>query len=396
MSQSLPKNTLYLDRYFPVHEPASSPPSENSYLPEEYAGFDAEYAEETEFGMEAYPESDAAAAETEFGEEIPEGPSPKQAKEIEWLEKNGEKLAEAYQEAQGEFEDLQDGLQDLAPEEKAKRLRDIEDALAEIENDLKSYRDHEQALQNSGLEAGVEMPDTEVDSEELGEGLEELKEGLETEIEKAEQAAVEAEEQAAKAEAQAEDNEKTKDQLLDALGYLNGSKGERYFTAKVWGKKHIKDYHEDVTEFASRIISEMAEAAVSGDWEAGVAASIDSLSGGSADNALALVYVVLEKQNPELFEKIPSQILEAMSDAIRRGNSPGDKNIYYINQDGKYDGPKDDRRRKDMHHENISYAEAAERLQAYADANRQTEEAEAQDAPAAEESSDAGTDDAGL
>lgn len=395
MSQGLPKNALYLDRYFPVQDPAGHPPSESTYLPEEYAGFDAEYLEEADFGMESDPEADAAAAETEFGDEIPEGPSPEQAKEIEWLEKNGEKLAEAYQEAQGQFEDLQDGLQDLAPEDKAKRLRDIEDALAEIEGDLKDYRDHEQALQNSGLSAGAEMPETEVDSEELGEGLESLKEGLETEIQKAEQAAVEAEEQAAKAEAEAEDNEKTKDQLLDALGYLNGSKGERYFTAKVWGKKHIKDYHEDVTEFASRIISEMAEAAVSGDWETGVASSIDSLSGGSADNTLALVYVVLEKQNPELFEKIPSKILDAMSDAIRRGNSPGDKNIYYINQDGKYDGPKDDRRRKDMHHENISYAEAAERLQAYAEAKRQAEEAEAESSPA-EADSDEGGDEAGL
>lgn len=392
MSQSLPKNALYLDRYFPVQELPNPRPSENSYLPEEYAGFDAEYSEDMDFGMEAYPESDVAAAETEFVDEIPEGPSPEQAKEIEWLEKNGEKLAEAYQEAQGQFEDLQDGHQDLAPEDKAQRLRDIEDALDEIESDLKSYRDHEQALQKSGLEDGVEMPDTEVDSEELGEGIEALKEGLEAEIQKAEQAKVEAEEQAVKAEAQAEDNKKTKNQLLDALGYLNGSKGERYFTAKVWGKKHIKDYHEDVTDYASRVIAEMADAAVSGDWETGVSTSISSLSGDVADNTLALVYVVLEKQNPELFEKIPSKILEAMSDAIRRGNSPGDKNIYYINQDGKYDGPKDDRRRKDMHHENISYADAAERLQAYAEAKRQAEEIEAKNSP----SPDEGMGDAGL
>lgn len=394
MSQSLSKNSLYLDRYFPVQDSPSPQPADHPYLPEEYAGFDAEYVEESDFGME--PDSAMDAAETEFGEEIPEGPTPEQAKQISWLEKNGEELAEAYQEAQGQFGDLQDGLQEMPPEEKAKRLRDIEEALNEIESDLQTYRKKEQALTESGLEEGELLSEAEVDSENLGKEIEALKEGLEEEIQKTEQAAVEAEEQAAKAEAQAEDNEKTKDQLLEALGYLNGSKGERYFTAKVWGKKHIKDYHEDVTGYAADILSKMADAAVSGEWDVEVATAIDAVPGDSVDNTLALIFVVLEKQDPALFQKIPSKILEAMSDAIRRGNSPGDKNIYYIKQDGKYDGPKDDRRRKDMHHENISYAEAAERLQAYAEAKRQAEEIEAENSPAAEEGSEEGMDDADL
>ena len=375
------QNPLYLNRYFsePVQETPTPHESNSSFGAEEYWDFDLSEDEIPASEESAVAEQEFETESLEEAPESAEGPTAEQQKLLEWLNGHAETLEESYQDAQGRFQELQDGVQDLAPQDKAERLREIEDTLSEIEDDLQEYQGKEKKLENSGLES--EQLDSSLDSEEIKNDLSKFKEGLSEELEKTEEAASKAEEEKAKAEQEIKDNEASKEQFLGALGYLNGTKGERYFTANVWGKKHIKDYHEDVTENASRIVSQMADAIISGDWDSGVKASIDSLSSGSADNTLALVYVVLDKEDPELFKKIPSEILEAMSDAIRRGNSPGDKNIYYIHQDGKYDTPKDDRRRKDMSHENISYAEAADHLRAYAEAKRALEKAEGKDQP---------------
>lgn len=372
---------LYLDRYFPklVQDQPSPNEAKESFGSEEYWDFDVGEAETMADDENSLSEQEMEADNLPAELENTETPTAEQQKLVDWLEKHGETLDESYQEAQGRFQELQEGAQDLAPQDKAKRLREIEETLAKIENDLQEYQGEEKKLEASGLEN--DSLDSDLNSEEIEDDLTKLKEGLKEELEKTQEAVVDAEEREAKAEQKSKENEAGKEQFLGALGFLNGTNGERYFTANVWGKKHIKDYHEDVTENASRIVSQMADAIISGDWEIGVKASIDSLSSGSSDNTLALVYVVLEKQDPQLFKKIPSEILEAMSDAIRRGNSPGDKNIYYIHQDGKYDTPKDDRRRKDMSHENISYAEAADQLRAYAEAKRDLEKAEAEEMP---------------
>ncbi|MFO1462380.1 MAG: hypothetical protein U1F66_01240 [bacterium] len=377
MSVSAPRDNLYLDRYFPEPENPGypQPPAPSVSTDADYGDFDSAWGEEAEL-----PEESPSADLPEGDPTPPEGPSQKQEALLAWLEGHGKDLENDYEESRERLSALVDGVEELSPEQKLARLREVEAELDAIEDDLAAYHKKEEKLADAGPGEEDWLLEGPIDSEELASDLEDSREALQKELDATQEAKVEAEEKLAQDEAKAEENRGTKQALQEALGYLNGSKGELYFTAKVWGDKHIKDYHEDVTENASRIVAAMADAAVSGDWETVVKSSIDSLSTGAADNTLALVYTVIEKQDPRLFEKIPSQILEAMSDAILRGNDPGDKNIYYIKQDGKYDAPKDDRRRKDMHHFDLSYQEAADRLAAQAELNRQREQAEAEKA----------------
>ncbi len=381
MSISVPRDNLYLDRYFPDPEPSGYPqaPTPPGPTDADYGDFDSEWAQ----GAEP-PEESPAPDLAEDDPASPEGPTPKQEALLAWLEDHGKDLENDYEESRERLSALVDGVEELSPEQKLARLREVEAELDAIEDDLAAYQKKEKNLADSGPGEEDWLLEGPIDSEEFASDLEDSREALKKELDTTQEAKVEGEEKRARDEAKAEENRNTKQALQEALGYLNGSKGELYFTAKVWGDKHIKDYHEDVTENASRIVAAMADAAVSGDWDTVVKSSIDSLSTGAADNTLALVYTVIEKQDPRLFEKIPSQILEAMSDAILRGNDPGDKNIYYIKQDGKYDAPKDDRRRKDMHHFDFSYQEAADRLAAQAELNRQREQAEAENSEAAE------------
>lgn len=384
MTAPYSRNNLYLDRYFPASEPmpeATAGQSDPSPSPD-YENFDPEWNED----LEMAPEEPAdLEEESGLGEEIPEEPTKKQQKLIDWLEDHGEDLQGCYEETQTRLNELLDGVEELKPEKKLEKLREVEAELAAIEDELSTYEKKTESLSRTGLSENDLLLDNPIDAEDLKDELEETQAALTKEIAAAQEAKVEAETKEAKAKAEEIENKTVKANFLDALGYLNGAKGEVYFTAKVWGDKHIKDYHEDVSENARRLISQMADAVVSGDWDTGVKTTLDSLNSGAADNTLALVFVCLDKQGSGLLEKIPSEILEAMSDAIKRGNDPGDKNIYFITQDGKYDGPKDDRRRKDMHHFDLSYADAADRFAAQAEINRQREMSEAETAEDAED-----------
>lgn len=386
MSLSPLRNDLYLDQYFPQEEPAPEQAS-----PEEcYESFEEEFLD----GDNIQPVDESSSPESEgeigFGEEEEAGePSSLQKSTMEWLEEHGQELEEKYIGAQELLSDLLDGSEELKPEERKKQLQDVESTLNEIERELGKYSDKQERLEDSGLPEELWSFDSNIDPESMEDELSAIRKDLGEAIESADTEATEAAEAEAKAEKQETEGRQLKDQLSDLLGYLNGSKDKVYFTAKVWGDKHIKDYHEDVTQYALAIVSGMADAAVSGDWET-VSNLVGGLDSGAADNTLGLVGFLLQKYCPQALEKIPSQILESMSDGILRGNAPGDARIYFINQDGKYDGPKDDRRRKDMGHEGFHYRDAAEIFQSHAASNRAREEAEAEEAtdPEVEEGMD--------
>lgn len=372
---SIQNSNLYLDQYFPTEapEPAVEPSSEGG-----------DYAEDLEPLDDVEVVDDASASEEseEIGfeeeEEVAE-PSSRQKSTMEWLEDHGAELEGKYIDAQERLSDLLGGAEDLKPEERKLKLQEVESTLSEIERELGKYADKQEWLQESELPEELWDFDSNIDPESMEEELELIRKDLGEAVDSAETEASEAAEAEAKAETEEKEGRQLKDQLSDLLGYLNGSKDKVYFTAKVWGDKHIKDYHEDVTQYALAIVSGMSDAAVSGDWDA-VSNLVTGLDSGAADNTLGLVGFLLNKFCPQALEKMPSEVLESMSDAILRGNAPGDSRIYFINQDGKYDGPKDDRRRKDMGHEGFRYQDAADIFQNHAETNRAREKAEAEEA----------------
>ncbi|HKY64033.1 MAG TPA: hypothetical protein VJR29_11495 [bacterium] len=374
MSFSPLRNDLYLDQYFSSPEPA---PVEGGYSDGgSYESFEEDFLIE-----EGLDPVDASAgegvAEEEYIEEEPLEPSSSQKEAMEWLEEHGEDLEEEFVDAQDRLAEILGGSEELKPEERKAKLEEVESTLDEIERELEEYADKEESLRDSELPEELWEFDAVVDVESMEDDLESIRKDLGTELETAEEEATEIAEAEAKAEEDEKEGRALKDQLNDVLGYLNGGKDRLYFTAKVWGDKHIKDYHEDITQYALSIISQMADAAASGDWTQATA-SIEALANDKADNALGLIGFLLSEFAPQTLDKLPSSLLEVMADGVRRGNEPDHAGIYYINQNGKYDTPKDDRRRKDMGHVGFTYLEAAEIFEAKADANRAREEAEAE------------------
>ncbi len=344
---------------------------------------------------------------TPSGENPSQPLSAKQQRALERIQKLEEELSRDFQNAQKDYNSLMEG--ELSPEEKQKQANEIESVLENIESDLEFLESKKAKLAEDGVSTeapgSLEGFDLDLgDSSSLNsEAIENLKSDLanaQDEID-GEVAAVEAQEKAeAQALVQQREGKELKNATLDFLQYFNGGKERWYFTAKVWGKKHIKDYHEEVTAWTRSISKDIASAFESGDWST-VKTNVETIPSKDVDNVLGLIYVVMEKHHPELLKKMPSDVLEGFHDNILRGNSPEDSRIYYLDQKddrGNFkdrsmigagfaalggtftagmgvlntsDRPRDDRFRPDMGHVGTSYADAAAGFLKQADINRE-------------------------
>ena len=373
MSMSPLNSNYYLDQYFPTE---ATPPSEGELFPREgnYESFEEDFL--IEENMEVVEESaNSGVLEEEEAEKEALEPTALQKSKMEWLDEHGRDLEGNFFEAQERLSELLDGSEDLEPEKRKEKLAEVESALDEIERELSQYADKEESIRDSELPEELWEFDSSIDAESMEDELESIRKDLGKAMEGAE-ADIQAEADAeAKEEKKEKDGRALKDQLNDLLGYLNGGKDRLFFTAKVWGDKHIKDYHSDITQYALGIISQMANAATSGDWEA-VTATVEGLHNDKSDNTLGLIGYLLSEYAPQTLDKLPSSLLEAMADGVRRGNEPDHAGIYYIKQNGRYDTPKDDRRRKDMGHVGFTYLDAAGIFEAKAETARTREEAE--------------------
>ncbi len=336
--------------------------------------------------------------------------SPKQQRALERIQKLEEELSQDFQNAQKDYNSLMEG--ELSPEEKQKQAREIENILENMESDLEFLESKKAKLAAEGVSTeefgsldGFDL-DLEASTSISTESIENFKSDLSGTREQidAEVAEVEAQERAeAQALVQQKEGKELKNSTLDFLQYFNGGKDRWYFTAKVWGKKHIKDYHEKVTAWTRSLSGDMADAFESGDWST-VKTNVEAISSNEVDNVLGLIYVVMEKHHPELLKKIPSDVLESFHDNILRGNSTGDEGVYYLNQQSESkdqnkiigatfmalagslstgigmastgDRPRDNRLRTNLKHVGTSYAEAAEGFLKQANINRKIEVAQ--------------------
>lgn len=296
----------------------------------------------------------------------------KQKRILSELEKSSAEFNENYETLQEQLSELQSGEQDL--EQKKLNLENIEALLQNLEAEFRGYHDKELLLVKTGL------AEQDLDAY-LGNTLDPSLEDEMKEIENTlsqEQAAIHASEtENIEAERKSQEGIKLKDRTLDTLQYLNGDKDRWYYSGKVLGAKHkhIYRYHENIQSYAQGLIGDIAQAFSSGEWK-GVEAVVCSLGPQDVDNTLTLVYSVLQHA-PQVLEAIPSQVLTLMSDSILKGNNPGSKNvIWYIQKgEGKYNQPKNDRRRQGNHSAQITGNEASRQLSMLAKINERLEKA---------------------
>jgi len=350
------KNLSYLDQYFTKNplDAAVTPSSTSDLGWEELA---LETSEELGWNSELF-EVEEYEGETQSEDE---GLNPEQQRLISALEKIDGQIQKKMESAQDALSGLEMGTG--ASQQRKHEYQDYQDILDELDRDLELYDAKVKLLEKTGLD-----PESCIDSSVSQEFSAEVKQ-MEATADQFGKYLVDQSEYEAGLQDAAADHEAAKNELLDALQYLSGGKDKLFFTAKVGRDgKHIFKYHDDVSERGREIISDLADGFKTQDWSS-VTARIESLSGDSIDNTLALVGHVLMEYCPDILAKVPSAVLKTMHEGILRGNSPKDDNIYYIHQDGKYDTPHNHRRRKDMGHVGSSYLSIAEALLGHAHSN---------------------------
>lgn len=336
------------------------------------------------------------------GEDLAEDPLAKtqapvltqtQQRRLERLQKKRAELETNFQETQGEFYNLEQGQ--ASPEEKSKQLEEVRKELDRLMDDLEDVEELENKLNKDGVQSddGMENDpllgnDPEFDemladsdsSNEIRENIEEMKSGLEEETIKVDKEMRGQEIQAELNELQTEEiqnGEELQAKLVDALGYLNGSKDRQYFVGKVSDKargKHIYKHYPEPTAYATEVIGTMGAAALSGDWEP-VKTMLDGIQNNWVDDTVGLLHTVLSNHYPEVMNALPADVAQCLHDNGKRGDHPGDKGIHYLfGRSLKY-GPKSAKRRRDMEQVNTSYASAADAFLALSKSKQGPEDA---------------------
>ncbi len=372
----------YLDKYFPQNQPQSQEDGDIGGWAEEFLGDYEDSLGEDSFGLESQDEFGLEEEASSFEEEAP-AYSEKQQGLIAWMSEHNPEILEKADKLQNRLAALQYGEYDANLEDKQDRLDEISDLLQELQSELATHDRKEKTLKESGILEEDVMADA-VITEDLEKEIKNIEAGIQEEESKTKDALNAQETAETEAKAKEVKNNNLKDQFLDALGYLNGSKEDWLFSGKVaksGRQKHIYKYHDHITTHVQILFADMGKAVVSGDWTS-VKATFESLPPGDVDNTLTLSYAILEKY-PDLLNNMPSEVLTIMADRIQSGNDPNsDRTIWRIAQgEGKADDPKNHRHREGLHNVGLSGHEAAAKLRAQAEINQANEPAEGVDAP---------------
>jgi len=269
---------------------------------------------------------------------------------LERTQERRSKVEEEFHAAQQDFQALEEGRPNL--KQKDMRLDNIQDTLDDLIKDLSKIDKSREKLSNMGLDVdalldGGSAPLSAEEQDLLGPDLPMMGDEIKSDIEEFKQEVDKSEAEVInliKAEGIKEkidllnvEDEKQLDDVkygfLHAKEYITGGNGTQYGTAKVLGKKHIRRYHEGPSDAAEAIFQSMADAVGSGDWS-GVISQVESIKATEVDNALGLVFVVLEKHHPELMGEIPSNVLEKFhKNIMERGNNPSGSSIVRVKSD---------------------------------------------------------------